>query len=360
MPLEKDKIGLILLGASSFPKAPSFQGSEAFTQAKDRIRGFFGKNFFTDENTDKILDLFDTPEEPDYIDEQINDFIEKNRTDIKDLVIYYVGHGGYDSDNGFLLTIKKSRQANLGVSSITAKSLGRTLSKSANKLRLFLILDCCFAGEIFNQFQSPVMDVVHRSISESFPENGLALLCATSKDKPAIIVKDRNITMFSEGLDSAFRKGNPNIKSEYLSFRQIAELTYSLIKQNNPGEAVRPEVHSPKMSNGDIADLPHFINNSYTAQGVAIAYDIDARKKEIEDNIMNNNLQNASKLFMDFVNDFDRKKNYIITVCLTVAKCNELEEGKPAKGTPDYEQYKKERLELYSEILKIVHDIRTY
>src|SRR5438309_17775 len=126
MPLERDRVGLVLLGASEFPDSTHFTGSQAFLNSKTRIKDFFLNEVQINES-EQILDLFDEDLSPNTIDARIEGFVTKRKGGMQDLFIFYSGHGGYDSLNGgFLLAIRQSRDANLGVSSVTAKSLGKT------------------------------------------------------------------------------------------------------------------------------------------------------------------------------------------------------------------------------------------
>lgn len=358
MPLERDRVGLVLLGASEFPDSTHFTGSEAFLNSKKRIKDFFLNAVQI--NNEQILDLFDQDLSPNTIDASIESFVTKRKGGMQDLFIFYSGHGGYDSLNGgFLLAIRQSRDANLGVSSVTAKSLGKTLTKSAYDLRLFLILDCCFAAEIYTEFfQSPVNDVIEKQISSSFPEKGLALLCSTSKDDPSLIIKERGITMFSEGLENALRKGTSRIEREYLSLRELGTLTYSYIKDMNKGEGVRPEVHTLIMPKGDIADIPLFTNFAYQQRGTDIAYNIETRKEEIESNMMDNNVMIMRSLFISFVKDFDKEAKYSKEKVKLASRCLALEDLKPTKEDIDrYERYLGDRMKIYEDILTIINEI---
>ena len=68
MALDKDNIGLILLGASKFPKARNmFSESETFYHAKERIKNFFTKQIILKDDSDQILDLFDKDYDPNRI-----------------------------------------------------------------------------------------------------------------------------------------------------------------------------------------------------------------------------------------------------------------------------------------------------
>jgi hypothetical protein len=354
MPLEKDKIGLILLGASTFPSAPKFAGSVAFLHSKEKIKEHFTRKYeLSEPNT--ILDLFDSEASADATDQAISDFIEKNSAVWEDLVVYYVGHGSFH--NGFLLTIQASRARNLAVSSITAQALCNTLTIAARNKRIFVVLDCCFAANIYLSFQSPLDDVIRAELENYLPANGLALLCASSKDKPARIVSDREITMFTESLDLVLNKGSKDIKAPFLSFRQVSNLTHSFIRGMNKEETVRPEVHTPIMPQGDIADIPHFTNYSYKPEGIDHAYSITARMDELTQAIVSNNLLFSARLFLDFVGDFDKSKQWMVEATLLTAECNELEESKPSKESDAYNSYKTKRQSLYRRILEMVYTI---
>jgi hypothetical protein len=356
MAFHKENTAMIFLGASSFPSSTKFKSSIAFKHAKDRIKKFVLTNILA-ESEDNILDLFDSNYSPDEIDSHISGFIKGLKNNIKELIIYYVGHGSFDKTS-FILTTRKTRDENLSVSSITAQSIGTTISKAASNLKVYVILDCCFAASLYTIFQSPLIEIVSKDISDNFPPTGLALLCASSKDDPARIISERQITMFSEGLEFALRNGAPEIRNELLTLRELGDLTYSHIKLNNPGEAIRPEVHSPIMPHGDIADIPVFPNyafKSLVVTGVDLAYNITARRTEITKQIISNNVILASKLFLDFIIDFDTDSTNIIDATIISSQCNSLEEDKPSKiAKEEYAAYKEERTSLYRKMLEMI------
>lgn len=360
MALDKANISLIILGASEFPASKHFTSSQAFCNSRTRIRRYFTETVGLPDTGDHILDLFDEDIAPNDIDKKIETFLQKGDPAKGDVFIYYCGHGGFDSMNGgFLLAIKQSRDSNLGVSSVTAQSLGKRLSISARQRRLFLILDCCFAAEIYNGvFQSPVKGMIERKITSNFPEIGLALLCSSSKDDPSLIVKERNITMFTEGLDAALTNGSSRIKREHLTLREVSDLTYSYIKHLNNGEAIRPEVHTLIMPDGDIADIPLFNNSSYIVSGTDIAYNIETRKQAIEEHIMDNDVMGMRSLFISFMKDFDKENRYNKDKVIIASNTKDLEETKPSnKDLELYNIYRQEREKIYLHVLEIINKI---
>jgi len=267
----KNRTGLIVLGASVFPKS-HYSSEPAFSQAKERLLSYFEDPKGMSLRQDDILDLFNSELNMDNMDEEISSFIQRRKADgLQSLLIYYVGHGGFTSHTeSFFLATYSTRDNNPEVSSITFRTLSTTISQFTYDIRTIFILDCCFAASASKEFMAgDINETIKRQFKEDFPSRGIALLCSSSKDAPSLIVRERNITMFSEALEIALRKGNPLIKSKFLTLRQIHQTTYFYIKEFNAESAIRPEVLSPFQPVGDVADFPIFINNGYIAQSSA-------------------------------------------------------------------------------------------
>lgn len=352
MPLEKNKAGLIILGASDFPLSKNFQGDEALLCAKTRVQSYFTDHAGLGLHESYILDLFDSEDGPDDQDKEIIKFISSIKSqNIQDLFIYYVGHGSFvPKEGGFFLAIQSTRDDNVFTSSIILRSLSGTIAKKAHDIRTFLILDCCFSGAAGTVFMSDVSTAVCKQFNEDFPSKGVALLCSSSKDLPSLIIRQRNITMFTEGLELALRKGDSGIANKYLTLRQLHKLSFSFIKQLNPGEEIRPEIHSPIQPLGDIADIPHFINYAYRESSA----DITARANVLMERMIQNDLASAGKLFMDFVSDFDCHRKFFNKRILIGARCNQLEAD---KKTIDRKEYYQEKELLFDQMLTIINDL---
>jgi len=173
-----------------------------------------------------------------------------------------------------------------------------------------------------------------------------------------MIVAERNITMFSEGLDHALRLGSASINKEWLSLRETGNLTWTFIRELNRDAAVRPEVHTPIMPGGDIADSPLFLNVAWHAKGVKKGYNIEARKRDIEQSMMNNNTDQTLKLFEGFLYDFDKDRRHTGNKVLIVSDFNELEGGKPQKEAWEaYDRYKLDRAALYKRIMAVMANV---
>jgi hypothetical protein len=352
VPAEKSKTGLIILGASEFPLSNNFQSSNAFLEAKTRI-----KKYFTDLDglaLDKtfILDLFNSDEGADPTDIAIGDFIGRLRQqNVMDLFIYYVGHGSFSpGDRGFFFAIKKTRDDSLSVSSITLRSLAGKISRLAVDLRTYFIIDCCFSAQAGIGFMADTNNIIGQQVLEEYPTKGVTLLCSSSKDLPSLIIEERNVTMFSESFEMALRKGDSSISQKFLSLKELHKLTHSYIKQLNPGKDIRPEIISPIQPTGDIAEIRQFYNYGYKDSKA----DIIAKKREIENEMIRNNVLAMCNLFIDFVRNFDIQGQYEDAIVDLGSQCYDLEEE---KSSMEKEAYKVKRNKLYAIIREITKAI---
>ncbi|HEX3555070.1 MAG TPA: hypothetical protein VIA62_17745 [Thermoanaerobaculia bacterium] len=271
----------ILLGASEWPKA-SFQASEAFANSAREIRNYLMGSLGV--SADNFLDLFDTADSPDALDLRIEDFLTKrvsslkeNEDSAKDLIIYFIGHGGFTRpDDEFYLAIRSSRETNSRASSLQVKSLAHTIKENARRLRRIVILDCCFAASAYHAFQAEgPEEVATRQLIDVFgaagqatkpsalPGPGTTLLCSSPHTKASYLAPDGQYTMFSEALIHVFRTGSFRMGGS-LTLRTVANLAWGYLKERYPEGAPRPEIHSPDQREGDVADVPFFPNPTLT------------------------------------------------------------------------------------------------
>lgn len=346
--------GIVIMGASSFPRSEQFTSSEAFETAYNKIKSYFLESEGLDLPDSHCLDLFNDDSDPNDLDDKLEEFLKPLVKDqnLTDLFIYYVGHGGIDSEAGFVLATKKIKDDNKALSGLLFKNLARRIAKTAKGLRVYFILDCCFSGEAAFDFQfTNSSEFIGRQFVSNFPASGTTLLCSSSKDLPSFIVKERNITMFSEGLERALTKGSKNINQKYLTLREVCDLADRHIKTANESSNVRPEIHSPDQQEGDISQLVRiFPNYSYLTK----SFDTDARSVEIRMMMAENNLRNAVTQLMDFVQDFDEGQTYLDDVIILAANCNDLEDCKQDLNRKDYID---ERKGYYKEILSLLSQL---
>src|SRR5207302_2714726 len=129
-------------------------------------------------------------------------------------------------------------------------------------------LDCCVAAAAFRAFQAaPAQAAITQTLEafkvpgkgEGIPGRGTSLLCSSRHNRPSLLLPDGSATMFSKALLEALATGNP-YRQGPLSLQDVASLAEDVLRAMAPGEAPRPEVHSPDQSEGDIANLPFFPN----------------------------------------------------------------------------------------------------
>lgn len=168
----------ILLGASEWPRAPTFDSSVAFSNSANRFREYLVRPDLFGLPKENLLDLFDSNGSPDEIDTAIHDFLEdrsskaENSPPPTDVVVIFIGHGGFDRFNDFFLAIKRTRSANLKPSSIDIRALSETVKQQGRQLRRYIILDCCFAGSANSAFQSSLMQAAVAQTYSAFAASG--------------------------------------------------------------------------------------------------------------------------------------------------------------------------------------------
>ncbi len=208
---------VILLGASEWPKFPDFPSSRAFANSASEL-----KNYLLDDSqfglpSENLLDLFDTNQSANDIDEQIAEFLERRLAEMKasgddpsDLLVYFVGHGGLAAAGfDYFLAIRRTRADNPGGSGIRIVSLAYTIKEKARHLRRIIILDCCFAGAALRAFMgAPAQAAIQQTVAafetprkgQGFPSRGTTLLCSSGSTIPSVISRRGDYTMFTHAL----------------------------------------------------------------------------------------------------------------------------------------------------------------
>jgi uncharacterized caspase-like protein len=265
---------LILLGASEWPFAPEFQGSEAFAKAAQRLRAYFLNPRPFGLPPENLLDLFNSNQSADELDVAISQFLGQRIAALRatgqparDLLLYFIGHGGFvGRDSDFYLAIRRTRMDNPRASGLQMMSVADTLTERARHLRRIIILDCCFAAAAFSAFQSGPAQVALEKTVDAFevrqkavgvPTKGTTLLCSSNHKSPSLLLPDGSSTMFTKAFLDALIQGTPS-PQDRLTLRDVKEIATDLLSEIR--NAPKPVVHSPDQSEGDIADIPFFPN----------------------------------------------------------------------------------------------------
>ncbi len=224
-----------------------------------------------------VFDLFDdkSPATTQLI--QIRDSIKSRVAEsrgkfIRDVLIYYIGHGSCVSGKHLHLLVRDSREGIEEQTAIAAPALAQILRVSAPQQRRLLILDCCFseaAAEAFGAMGALDEAVAATAIRDmetapASPDRGTLLLCSSPRRRPAIGVPDAAATLFTGALLNVLTKGSPGRTSEMLSFADLRDDVYDKMLKAYGQEPPRPALHQPDQQYGDLTHLPAFPNVAHS------------------------------------------------------------------------------------------------
>jgi hypothetical protein len=251
----------VILGAGDF----TFAGlgiNAAFSRSAAAFRTYLTAPKGLKLPSDHVLDLFDSEFAPEGQGKQIVTFLRKNAT-AENLIIYYVGHGGFLPDRDYFLTLRSTETDSEAFTALRAKALALAIDAWFPSKRVYLILDCCFAGQAVEIFQGDALsELVTKQTVDSIRGASTALLLASSRDEPASAPPDMEKTMFSSGLMQVLSEGIAG-KGATLTLEDVGDAVRLYLSKNHGSRAARPEVHSPRQTGGDIARVPLFPNPRY-------------------------------------------------------------------------------------------------
>src|SRR5580700_860822 len=136
----------VVLGAEAFPRSKSFQESPAFGASARAVRAYLLRPTGLALPSEQLLDLFDSTAGPHDQYLALTDFLDENQG-ATDLLIYYVGHGGFFPNRDYFLAIHGTRDGQEFATALEIEKLAFALQEGFRNKRVFIILDCCFAGE---------------------------------------------------------------------------------------------------------------------------------------------------------------------------------------------------------------------
>ncbi|MGH6876007.1 MAG: hypothetical protein ACREHV_01380 [Rhizomicrobium sp.] len=277
----------VLLGASAFPlHAETYAPNEAFLRSKQDFRAYLQDRDNGLALPDEVIcDLFDLQHLPSQQLVSIGRFLEKitqrvDRGTLCNLIVYYVGHGYFaglrQEYHLALACLEKGYDATTG---LKVNELAEVLKERARSFRRFVILDCCFAAEALREFQGAGEDAIYAKAKVAFaedtprrplavPRRGTALFCAAGKDNVARSPKELPHTMFSDALLGVLRRGDRQ-GAPYLTLAEIKDLAWERL-QDYPNP-VRPVLHSPDQTEGDIAAIVSLFPNPSQRRAAKLA-----------------------------------------------------------------------------------------
>lgn len=277
---------VVILGASQWPEFEELnRGGDpsTFSRSAQDITEYFLNQFSLP--PDNLKNLFDTELTPSDIDKEISKFIEDRTRDMEsrnrpasNLLIYFVGHGGFDERSEYYLAIRSTREDNPGASSLRPATLKVTLKRKARSLRHIIILDCCFAGAALKDLQAPAEDLIVQQTKDLLVDTkrGSSLLSSSSdKDASVGVSHDKRHTAFTGALLHAL-KGNEYLSQDYLSLeditRAIREYLHKHYDNADGKKPPSPRIDHPDQREENIAEYQFFPNIAKkqleSAQGV--------------------------------------------------------------------------------------------
>ena len=255
----------LILGASEFPELlPDQKPNEAFRNSARGLEQYFSAQpkgpiaYRVESLFDSDLNVI----EQGYKVEQVL----RENADATDLIVYYVGHGGFVEGREYYLALKSTRQTLDHMTGLRIGSLSSIINRGFADRRLFILLDCCFAGTAVNEWQSILNlgRIIENRTLQRLPPHGTAMLVASSKDDPAISPHGRPYTMFCECLLDVLNQGIEGA-GPTMSLDDVADRLRMLVNVRFGDYGSTPEIHSPRQKAGNIASWPLFPNPAYTA-----------------------------------------------------------------------------------------------
>lgn len=247
----ENSVVAIVLGSDRFPR--SALDSKDLARAFAASKAAFVKLLVP--LAAEVFDRFGSTLSPNALCREIGDFL-RERQWATDLIVYYVGHGGFLEDQQYFLALRETETDQEHATALRARDLATTLKMTFSRGRSFLIMDCCFAGSLVDSFQGPLQSLIDQEAAR-----GVALLNAASRDKAAVVPPGGTRTMFSDCLCEVLSTGVPGGEAR-LTLREVRDAVWRRIGEKYPTQVKAwPEVHSPRMHQGlDVADFPLFPN----------------------------------------------------------------------------------------------------
>ena len=266
------RILAVLIGAGWFARAPKLaQGPSFENSARDLREYLLGASGLGLPRTN-INWLFDDGRSAVDQLRDVGDFLARRSQELKaagtpptDLIVYYVGHGMFcGPERAYHLAIRATEESREGLTSIRVSELAQAINDHGRFLRKFLILDCCFAGAAYREFQSGALQASRTQLVNEMPSRGTALLCAASAKEAAIAPQGLARTMFSDSLLRSLETGHPSLGS-HISLSELGALVKQHLQESFPDSWVRPEIHCPDQREGEVAAVCLFPNRALSA-----------------------------------------------------------------------------------------------
>jgi hypothetical protein len=252
----------VLIGASTYPRRPDWSNPVLRASAhafRDYLRSAAGFGLVPDQ----VLDLFDDDTHPTGQLLRIGDFLASNARTSRDLIVYYVGHGGFHHDD-YYLAVQCTQHDREFITTIESRKLAQIIRREFSRKRVYVILDSCFSASAVNDWQGSEIDAAVRQIAKPLPRQGTAFLAAASKYDVTRAPRAERYTVFTGAMLEALTQGI-DCPQPRISLYELYEEVSDLLRRREAEAEVesRPELHSPSQTEGDISHLRLFPNAAY-------------------------------------------------------------------------------------------------
>jgi formylglycine-generating enzyme required for sulfatase activity len=250
----------VLLGASEYPQKPAWSNPVLGTSAR-AFRDYVLSSTGFALMPGQVLDLFDAPGGPAEQLFQIKEFLKTTGAHARDLIIYYVGHGGFDNDD-YYLGIRNTQRDHEFITTIESRKLARIIREGFGRKRVYVILDSCFAASAARDWQGDEIEAAVRKMSQPLPRQGTAFLAAASKYDVTRAPRSERYTVFTGAVLEALARGVDRAQPR-ISMYELYEEVRDRLQRREMDKEARPELHIPSQREGDVSRLQLFPNAAY-------------------------------------------------------------------------------------------------
>jgi uncharacterized RDD family membrane protein YckC len=261
-------LGIVILGASEFP----YMNDASLNNPALARSAQLAKSLFSPPNTafagTAVLDLFDSEKSPVDVLDAIERHIDAH-PDMRDLLIYYCGHGSFHDDDTYFLLLRSTRADRAMMTGFAPRALrGDLMEKRLLNKRVYFVVDACFSGAMVGSMLTTTLDrTVRDHLTLDMPQRGWSVLTASSKDKVARAPEGTTYTMFTGALAHVIERG-VGAAGVRFNLYDLCEEARFYVKDRWGRQAVEPQCFS-KQEDGDIGRLPLFLNRGRAGAGAA-------------------------------------------------------------------------------------------
>jgi hypothetical protein len=254
------KLGIVILGASTFP----YMNDATLNNTALARSAQLAKSLFSPPNTafngSAVLDLFDSEKQPVEVLDAIERHIDAH-SDMRDLLIYYCGHGSFHRDDTYFLLLRTTRADRAMATGFTPRMLcDDLLDKRLLNKRIYFVVDACFSGAMIESMLTTTLDrTVREHLTLDMPQRGWSVPTASSKDKVARAPDGATYTMFTGALAHVIESGVGGAGVRF-NLYDLCEEVRRHVKDRWQLRAVEPQCFAPRQDDGDVGRLPIFRN----------------------------------------------------------------------------------------------------